>query len=416
MTVQNVNTASPRAPDPSQRPGSAVPAGKAGAGAAFSKALETSRQELTETTVRPGDTLVGIVQRHLKASGSPARLNGDQTFRLALGVASDNGLSNPNLILPGQVLDLSSLESRAIAEAARPAGASSQMAQARLPAASTLASTSSAASGSAATASPGAAPSGPLAAQTAGSRPAANGAMAVPAAFLIRHGEAAQRAQAASGIPASFMLSQAALETGWGRQEIRMPDGSTSFNLFGMRAGPGWEGKTAEVWTTEFVNGAAQRVRGRFRAYDSYEESFADYARLISQNPRYAAAMRHVQDPAAFSAALQNAGYATAPDYGATLASVIQTTLRVQGALGDSLVARRATPGVQLVSQTSAAPGAPSVPQAVMPGAAQVLGMRAGSTGAAPAATPAAPAATPAGVVRPPRLRPYAMLETPPIP
>jgi flagellar protein FlgJ len=150
-------------------------------------------------------------------------------------------------------------------------------------------------------------------------------------AFLAQHAAHARQAQATSGIPATFMVAQAALETGWGKHEIRFDDGRTSHNLFGIRAGTHWKGPVAEIWTTEFVNGTAQKVRGQFRAYGSYEESFNDYARLISQSPRYANAMRHLGDPQAYAAALQQAGYATAPNYASVLGSMIEKTQRLQG-------------------------------------------------------------------------------------
>jgi hypothetical protein len=82
------------------------------------------------------------------------------------------------------------------------------------------------------------------------------------------------------------MLGQAGHETGWGKSEINK-DGSNSFNLFGIKAGKGWTGKVAEVTTTEYINGAPRKVTAKFRAYDSYEESFRDYARLIKESPRY---------------------------------------------------------------------------------------------------------------------------------
>ena len=149
-------------------------------------------------------------------------------------------------------------------------------------------------------------------------------------AFLAQHAAHARQAQATSGIPATFMVAQAALETGWGKHEIRFDDGRTSHNLFGIRAGANWKGPVAEIWTTEFINGTAQKVRGQFRAYGSYEESFNDYARLISQSPRYATAMRHLGDPQAYAAALQQAGYATAPNYASVLGSIIEKTQRLQ--------------------------------------------------------------------------------------
>ena len=97
----------------------------------------------------------------------------------------------------------------------------------------------------------------------------------------------AERVAQDSGIPASFMLGQAGHETGWGKSEIKNADGSTSFNLFGIKAGKGWTGKVAEITTTEYINGKAQKVTAKFRAYDSYEDSFRDYARLINDSPRY---------------------------------------------------------------------------------------------------------------------------------
>ena len=135
-----------------------------------------------------------------------------------------------------------------------------------------------------------------------------------------------------SGIPASFMLGQAGHETGWGKSEIKNADGSTSFNLFGIKATGGWTGKVAEVTTTEYVNGEAKKVTAKFRAYDSYEDSFRDYARLIGQNPRYQGAMQNLNSAQAFAGQLQKAGYATDPQYAAKLSRAINTTLNLQRA------------------------------------------------------------------------------------
>jgi peptidoglycan hydrolase FlgJ len=154
------------------------------------------------------------------------------------------------------------------------------------------------------------------------------------AGFLLQHQAAAQAAEAKTGIPAAFMVAQAAHETGWGRKEIRHADGAPSFNLFGIKAGPSWQGPVAEVATTEVVNGRAQSVTARFRAYSSYEESFADYARLMKDSPRYQAVAQQTVasggDPGAFARGLQRAGYATDPAYADKLTRVINTTLRLQ--------------------------------------------------------------------------------------
>ena len=166
-------------------------------------------------------------------------------------------------------------------------------------------------------------------------------------AFVQRHQAAAQRAEAETGIPAAFMVSQAALETGWGRKEILHADGSPSHNLFGIKATPGWKGDVAEVTTTEYIDGRAHKVTARFRAYASPAESFADYARLMKTSPRYAAATARVAEAARtegavgeganaqrFAQGLQQAGYATDPAYADKLSRVINTTLRLQRSIG----------------------------------------------------------------------------------
>lgn len=132
----------------------------------------------------------------------------------------------------------------------------------------------------------------------------------------------AQQASRETGIPAHFMVAQAALETGWGKFEIRHADGSQSFNLFNIKAGGRWNGGFAKALTTEYLNGSAVRENAGFRAYGSYAESFRDYARLIGGNSRYAAAARQT-DARAFAEGLQRGGYATDPAYASKLKRVI---------------------------------------------------------------------------------------------
>jgi flagellar protein FlgJ len=151
--------------------------------------------------------------------------------------------------------------------------------------------------------------------------------------FVATHAEAARSAEAASGIPASFMVAQAAHETGWGKKAIRMADGSNSFNLFGIKAGAGWKGATTQVMTTEYVNGRPQRLAQTFRAYSSYDESFADYARLMKTSPRYREVVAGAHSAQGFAQGLQRAGYATDPAYADKLGRIINTTLRLQRSL-----------------------------------------------------------------------------------
>ena len=171
------------------------------------------------------------------------------------------------------------------------------------------------------------------------------------AGFVQQHTGAARAAEAETGIPATFMLAQSAHETGWGRKEIRHSDGSPSYNLFGIKAGANWQGPVAEVQTTEYVNGRAQKVVAKFRAYASYDESFADYARMMKDSPRYQAVAQKAASATAsvggsgtsstvaagsataFARGLQRAGYATDPAYADKLTRVINTTLRLQRSL-----------------------------------------------------------------------------------
>jgi flagellar protein FlgJ len=148
--------------------------------------------------------------------------------------------------------------------------------------------------------------------------------------FVRQHQAAAQAAQAATGIPANNILGQAALESGWGKHEIKLADGSSSHNLFGIKAGAGWTGKVAEVTTTEYSGGVARKVTAKFRAYDSYEDAFKDHARLLSQSPRYSQTVAQADTAQGFAKGLQKAGYATDPAYADKLTKVINTTLRLQ--------------------------------------------------------------------------------------
>lgn len=148
--------------------------------------------------------------------------------------------------------------------------------------------------------------------------------------FVSRMQAPARAVAKESGIPEHFMLGQAALESGWGRREIRTADGGTSHNLFGIKAGRNWSGPTVETLTTEYVNGTPRKVVEKFRAYASYADSFRDYAKLIGNNPRYAEAARSGGDAQVFANRVQAAGYATDPNYAGKLARVIHQTRQIQ--------------------------------------------------------------------------------------
>ena len=137
-------------------------------------------------------------------------------------------------------------------------------------------------------------------------------------------------AEQTTGVPAAWIVGQAALESGWGRREIRQADGSTSHNLFGIKAGRSWDGASTQAMTTEYVDGNPRRQVERFRAYGSYAEAFIDWARLMTGSARYADVLRESPDVRAFSTGMQRAGYATDPNYGEKLERVINQALMIR--------------------------------------------------------------------------------------
>jgi len=144
------------------------------------------------------------------------------------------------------------------------------------------------------------------------------------AAFVDRLAAPAQAASSATGIPARFIIGQAALESGWGKREIKNTDGSSSHNVFGIKATSDWSGKTASAVTTEYVNGKPQKVVEKFRSYDSYEDALTDYASVLKSNPRYAPVVEASRDAAGFAHGMQKAGYATDPQYAKKLISIMR--------------------------------------------------------------------------------------------
>ena len=134
----------------------------------------------------------------------------------------------------------------------------------------------------------------------------------------------AKIASESTGISPKFMLAQAALESGWGKHEIRHADNSPTYNLFGIKAGANWKGDVVETTTIEYINGIPQKTVEKFRAYSSYAEGFNDYAKLLMDNPRYAKVLRST-DAEGFANGLQRAGYATDPRYAEKLMRILNS-------------------------------------------------------------------------------------------
>lgn len=132
----------------------------------------------------------------------------------------------------------------------------------------------------------------------------------------------ARDAAARLGVAPEVLTAQAALETGWGRSPVRRADGSSTHNLFGIKAGTGWAGEVVQAMTTEVEQGQAVARSEAFRGYAGPSQSFDDLARLVSASPRYQAALGAGADAHAYGQALQRGGYATDPAYADKLARV----------------------------------------------------------------------------------------------
>ena len=117
------------------------------------------------------------------------------------------------------------------------------------------------------------------------------------------------------GVDPEALIAQSALETGWGQHVRNMTNGDNSYSLFGIKADQRWQGKTVSVSTLEFRHGAMQREQAMFRAYDSVGEAFEDYVDFIQTHPRYQRALENGFNSKAYARELQEAGYATDPDY-----------------------------------------------------------------------------------------------------
>ena len=111
------------------------------------------------------------------------------------------------------------------------------------------------------------------------------------------------------GVPASITMSQAILESGWGKV-------APGFNLFGIK-GEGSAGSEVHR-VVEWRKGKRSVRRAAFRSYRSMAESLEDHARLLGTSERYAAARAAGDDTSAYARALQGK-YATDPRYASKL-------------------------------------------------------------------------------------------------
>ncbi|HYQ52563.1 MAG: flagellar assembly peptidoglycan hydrolase FlgJ [Pseudomonas sp.] len=132
----------------------------------------------------------------------------------------------------------------------------------------------------------------------------------------------AEQAAKRIGVDPRYLVAQAALETGWGKSVMRNSDGSSSHNLFGIKASGNWEGDSARAITSEFRDGQFVKETAAFRSYDSYQDSFHDLVSLLQNNSRYQEAVKAADKPEQFVQELQKAGYATDPNYASKISQI----------------------------------------------------------------------------------------------
>lgn len=116
----------------------------------------------------------------------------------------------------------------------------------------------------------------------------------------------------------SLTIAQAILESAWGTHTI-----GTANNLFGIKATKNWTGKVVEAWTTEYIGGKPQKVKAKFRAYNSFNDSVRDHNKLLGELDRYKK-VRQAKDYRTACLEVWKAGYATDPKYPYKLIDIIE--------------------------------------------------------------------------------------------
>jgi len=137
----------------------------------------------------------------------------------------------------------------------------------------------------------------------------------------------AERAAERLNVSPEAIVAQAALETGWGEHVPHAEDGSSSLNLFGIKASGGWAGERVTKPTLEFEDGLPRPQLAEFRAYNDVAATFDDYSAMLTQNPRYSTVSDHGDDIEGFARALQSSGYATDPAYAQKLKAVADSDI-----------------------------------------------------------------------------------------
>lgn len=135
-----------------------------------------------------------------------------------------------------------------------------------------------------------------------------------PKEFVDQLWPMAEKAANDLGVKPEVLLSQAALETGWGQSIIKNTE-TNSYNLFNIKADSRWDGDKMTKLSLEYENDKPVNKNSYFRVYDTLQDSFDDYVNFIKNNPRYEKAMQNVSNPEQYLHGIHKAGYATDPKY-----------------------------------------------------------------------------------------------------
>jgi flagellum-specific peptidoglycan hydrolase FlgJ len=141
-----------------------------------------------------------------------------------------------------------------------------------------------------------------------------------PSDFIATVAPAAHASMLDTKIPASFVIAEGALESGWGKSQLAI----YGHNLFGVKADPAWHGDILAMRTREFIKGEWAIVPANWRKYPDWLSCITDHAAFLLTNPRYQPAFAQCGNAEAFTRVVAAAGYATDPDYASKIIAVIR--------------------------------------------------------------------------------------------
>ncbi len=140
------------------------------------------------------------------------------------------------------------------------------------------------------------------------------------------------------GVAPEVIVSQAALETGWGKHILSDKQNGSSFNLFNIKADSSWQGDHTEKTVLEYRDGKPMTERSLFRSYEDYQQSFDDYVDFLQTQPRYQQALQHSDNPEQFIEQIHEAGYATDPQYADKIKRIMSGETLTQASLDAGLL------------------------------------------------------------------------------